>query len=405
MKWLIGGLLLAAAAVGLAILGKFNTGYVLVVAPPYRIELALNLVLILAALAFVLLYAAVRVTVRTLNLPARVRAFRREQQVRRAREQQDAAVVALLEGRYGKAQQHAQAALAIPHSSGLAAIVAARAALDVRDFDRADEHLSRLDAQVPALAVPRTMIEAELLLEQGRPADALAVLGRLRKEVGMHTAALRLELRALQAARRWAEAPAVIEQLVKREVLEPDQAAHLRSRILAERLRELANDPRGFRDAWARLAEADQSDSRIAAAGARALLEQGADQEAVDIVARALDHTWSQDLLLLYGECKGANVLRQIEQAEKWLPEHNRDPLLMLTLGRLCVRQQLWGKAQTYLEASLALENTYSGHLALGEMLGKLGRTDEANAHLAAAMRLALDKLKEVSGGRREPAL
>ena len=55
--------------------------------------------------------------------------------------------------------------------------------------------------------------------------------------------------------------------------------------------------------------------------------------------------------------------------------------------------QQLWGKAQTYLEASLALDDAYRTHVALGELLARLGRNDEANAHLAAALKLALAEL------------
>jgi len=59
----------------------------------------------------------------------------------------------------------------------------------------------------------------------------------------------------------------------------------------------------------------------------------------------------------------------------------------------LCERAQLWGKAQTYLEASLALDNGWRANLALGEMQAKLGRNDQANAHLAAALKLALAEL------------
>jgi HemY protein len=405
VKWLLGLLLLFAAAVGLAILGKYNTGYALFVAPPWRVQLSINLLLLLLVVAFAFVYLVVRLTLRTLRLPERVKAFRREQQQRRAREQQDAAVIALLEGRYGKAQQHAQAALVVPHSSGLAAIIAARAALEVHDFDRVDQYLERPDVQVTPLAVPRLMTAAEALLEQGRPGDALATLAMLRSEAGMHTAALRLELRALQAARRWGEIPALLEQLVRRKVLEPAQADAVRWAAHAEQLRDLAHDPRGFRDFWARLPEGDRTSPKIAAAAARTFIEQGAHQEAADVLAKSLDRDWTPALLLLYAECKDADTVRQIEQAEKWLPAHNQDPVLLLVLGRLCQRQQLWGKSQTYLEASLALDTTHSAHLALGEMLAQLGRTEEANAHLAAAMRLALDKLREVSGGRRDSAV
>ena len=88
------------------------------------------------------------------------------------------------------------------------------------------------------------------------------------------------------------------------------------------------------------------------------------------------------------------DATKQLEQAERWLADHNQDPALLYALGVLCARAQLWGKAQTYLEASLALDNRWRTHLTLGEMLGRLGRSDEANAHFVAALRLATDELK-----------
>jgi HemY protein len=84
----------------------------------------------------------------------------------------------------------------------------------------------------------------------------------------------------------------------------------------------------------------------------------------------------------------------QLEQAERWLAAHDQDATLLRVLGTLCQRQQLWGKAQSYLEASLAVENQWRTQLALGEMLGRLGRNDEANAHFVAALKLATEELR-----------
>jgi HemY protein len=81
--------------------------------------------------------------------------------------------------------------------------------------------------------------------------------------------------------------------------------------------------------------------------------------------------------------------------------QHSRDATLLDALGRLCEREQLWGKAETYYEASLALEDGWRTRVALGEMLARLGRVDAANAHLAAALKLALAALEAPSGGAR----
>jgi len=394
MRFLFWFLLLAVAAVVVALAIKLNAGYVLLVASPYRIELSLNLLLILLVGGFFGMYFVIRIIARTIRVPRDVRIWRRQQKLDRARAKQDGAVVALLEGRYGRARQQAQEALAIPGSSGLNAIVAARAALDVRDFEDVEALLNRPDAQASSLAVPRLMLSAESALEQGDAQESLRVLNKLRREAGMHTAALRLELRALQAARRWTDVPPLLDQLVKRKVFDAAQAEHVRVSAQSEQLKLLAHDASGLRDYWGRLADAVKAHPKIARAAARSFMQLGGEREAADILAQSLDREWDSDLVELYGECQLGDATRQLEQAERWLVSHNQDAVLLRVLGTLCQRQKLWGKAQTYFEASLGVDNTWRAHLALGEMLGRLGRDAEANAHFVAALKLATDTLR-----------
>ena len=394
MRVLFWFLLLAIAAVVAALAAKLNNGYALLVAPPYRIELSLNLLIILIVGSFVSLYLALRMIVHTVRLPAQVREWRRQMKQARSRAKLDAATVALLEGRYGKAQQQANEALAFPRASGVAALVGARAALDVRQYAGAEEFLARPEAQSRSLAVPRLTLSAEIALERGQPQEALRILESLRREAGMHTAALRLELRAAQAAGRFGDIPPLVEQLIKRGVFDAAQGEQVKTAAQREHLRALSTDAAGLRDAWGRLPDATRTQPKVARAAAQSFLLLGGDREAAEIIARSLDREWDSELVDLYGECRLGDATRQLEQAERWLSTHNRDAALLRVLGTLCERQQLWGKAQTYLEASLALDNHWRTHLALGEMLGRLGRGDEANAHFVAALRLATDELR-----------
>jgi HemY protein len=394
VRFLFWFLLIAVAAVAAALAAKLTHGYALLVAPPYRVELSLNLLVILAIAGFFALYLLSQLAMRTAELPGRVRAWRAQQKRESARAKQDAAIVALLEGRYGKAQQLAQEALVLPYSTGLAALIAARAAIDVRQFDKAEGFLSRSEVQATRLAVPRLTLSAEIALEQGQPQEALRLLQSLKAEAGMHTAALRLELRALQAARRFADIPPLVGQLVKRKVFDEAQGEQVRIAAQREQLRSLAHDAAGLRDTWSRLPDVTRTEPKIARAAAQSFLQLGGDREAAEIIASALGREWDSDLVDLYGECRLPDATKQIEQAERWLSTHNQDATLLRVLGTLCQRQQLWGKAQTYLEASLALDNHWRTQLALGEMLGRLGKSEEANAHFVAALRLATDELR-----------
>ena len=139
--------------------------------------------------------------------------------------------------------------------------------------------------------------------------------------------------------------------------------------------------------------EADRLQPKVARAAAKSFLELGSDREAADILARCLERNWDSGLAVLYAECRAPDATRQLETAERWLVAHNQDASLLYALGRLCERSELWGKAQTYLEASLALDNHWRAHVALADLFTKLDRPDEASAHRSAALTLALAEL------------
>ncbi|HWT54844.1 MAG TPA: heme biosynthesis protein HemY, partial [Rhodocyclaceae bacterium] len=106
---------------------------------------------------------------------------------------------------------------------------------------------------------------------------------------------------------------------------------------------------------------------------------------AKQVIEDGLDEEWSSELVALYGDCRGGDVLGRIARAEGWLLSHPRDAALLLVLGRLCQDKQLWGKAQSYYEASLSLDGGRVAHIALAQLLDQLEQTDLANKHYRAA--------------------
>ena len=267
MRALILFLLVAAAAVGVALFVRYNGGYVMFVSPPWRVELSQNAFVLLTIVAFALVYGGIRLAIRITRLPQEVRAHRRKADDVRQRSRQDGALIALLEGRYGRARELAEQALTLTPDTGVAALIGARAALETRDFAAAGRFLAHPDVQAQRFAVPRMMLDAELALEQGMAGEALSKLAELKREAGAHTAALRLELRALNAASRPTEIPRVVAELVKRRVYGTEQGEMIRASAHADALRALANDAAGLADDWSRVPESDRVITRVARAG------------------------------------------------------------------------------------------------------------------------------------------
>jgi HemY protein len=212
-------------------------------------------------------------------------------------------------------------------------------------------------------------------------------------------------LRAQQMAMNWERVLALIPQLERRQVFERPVVAQLRRQAVIESIKRKAVDDKSLREYWERLPAEDRFEPRIAATAAQALITLGACQEAHRIVEEGLDRQWDSALLALYSECLDTDVRQQLERAEMWLQQHPRDAVLLLTLGRLCARQGLWGKARSYLEASMSIEPTHSAHLELGRLLEREGKPAEAAAEYQKALKVTLEQLKQYGGGRRKPVV
>jgi HemY protein len=103
------------------------------------------------------------------------------------------------------------------------------------------------------------------------------------------------------------------------------------------------------------------------------------------VIEDALAEHWDASLVLAYADCRGGDALGRIAHAEKWLAQHPQDESLLLTLGRLCREQQLWGKARSFLEASLAILPTHAAHVELADLLEELQESALAGRHYRAA--------------------
>ncbi|MBL8486732.1 MAG: heme biosynthesis protein HemY [Rhodocyclaceae bacterium] len=385
MRALLWLLTLAALAVGLSLAARYNEGYVLVVLPPWRMEISLNLLLVTLVAGFLLLYLVLRLVIHTLRLPKAVRDFRaRREREKAERALQDGARM-YFEGRYGHALKSAALAFDSGHGKGLAAILGLRSAHALRDAPREQEWRDRAKAADAEIRHARLMGEAELALEARRFEEAIQLLDELAATAGRHIAALRLSMRACQGAGRWDEALRIVRQLEKHGALTADQAAPLKLRAHRGILQSRRQDGPGLRQYWQKIPAAERRDPRLILDAAQALGEAGECVAAGDLIGEALDDAWDSALVALYAECEESDALGRIARAERWLADHPRDARLLFALGRLCQRRQLWGKAQSYLEASLAVEPSREAHLELARLMDRLDKPADAARHFRAA--------------------
>jgi HemY protein len=393
MKALVWLLLAFAAAVAIAVVGRGNDGYVLFVYPPWRMELSIILFGVLAVAGFVACYALARLVHHTLSLPVHVRTYRQRRRKELALSALASALQSWFEGRYARAEKEAGMAYAGGVSPGLAALIGARAAHELRQPERRDMWLERARASGDTIQAARLVTQAELALAERDFAAARDALHSLHGAGPRHIATMRMLLRAERGAQNWPEVLRLATALAKRDAIPPAAASEHKVQAQLELLSHAASDRASFESAWRRVPDSERQHPRLAAAAARHATALGLASLARGIVERSLQSDWNGALATLYAQLpslagaeKDSELRARIEQCERWLRQRPDDPQLLAALGGLCAQAGLWGKAHDCLEASVAREDTRAARLELAKLAERLERSPAEHYRRAAEL-------------------
>jgi HemY protein len=415
MRSLFWLLTLAALAIGVALLGHQSDGYVLWVVPPWRIELSLSLFVLAQIVVLAAVYLLLRAIALTLDLPQTVREFR-ERRAQRSDERAAGEALRLFwEGRYSQALKMAGKVREQPGevkvgdggtaaaARGMAALAGLRAAHALRDSQRIAEWQNRAEAMDgEGWRTARLMGDIRIALDARDFAAAHAALEQLGQKERRQISAQRLALRLAQGRSDWQEMLRIVRMLEKHGALTPDQARPLRIRAQRGVIESLQDDPPQLMRHWHGIISPDRVDPQLTRLAAHALAAAGACAECKQLVEDVLDERWEPVLLEDYAQCEGGDILGRIAHCEKWLHDHPDDAALLRALGRLCAHQQLWGKAQSYLEAALAIDaGNAATHIELARLLDYLERPEDANRHYRAAANLTSGHQIQSRGGRK----
>jgi len=378
--------LLFAVAVALATVGRFDAGQVLLVYPPYRVDVSLNLFVVGIVVAFLLLYAILRFVRNIVTMPRRVAAYRARARKEKAHSALRDAVGNLYAGRFSRAEKAARDSLADENNKGAAGLIAANAAHRLHEYARRDEWLTQVED--PELQEARLLATADMRAD-GRDADgALAALTEMRTQGGRRIHAQQIALRAQQQLKNWSEVLKLVKTLEKREALHPAVAVRLRQLAAENLLRERRHNADALLELWHALTPVERHSPRLADCAAELLIALERQNDARKIVEEALAQNWDARLLRRYPDTAGNDALPLIQKAEAWRKERPEDGDLLFALGRLCLKQQLWGKAQSFLEAALKSANAnhneplkIRSHRALARLHEELGDAGKAATH------------------------
>ena len=388
MRFFIWLVLMMAAAIGIAVTARYNPGNVVLFYPPYRVDLSLNFFMVLLVAAFLLVYFLVRAFNATVNMPRKVAAYRQHKRERDGNKGLRDALKALFEGRFGHAEKAALRAAELPENAGVAALIGARAAHRMRQQARRDQWLARI-ASDNGMKTARLMTMTELLVDDHQPEAALEAVRELNASGTRHIHALQWSLKAEQQAKNWPEVLRLVRLLDKHKALHPALSARLRELAYDDLLSDNTHDAESLQRVWSTIPTADRIKPFVACRAATALNARGLHDEARVVCEEALAANWDERVVRAYRDAAApagsSALLMQIEHCEGWLGERPSDAELALTLGSLCLKQKLWGKAQRYLEQALSDASeprmVRESHLKLAQLHEALSQPEDAANH------------------------
>ena len=391
-------LIAAAACVGLAI--SEDAGYVLVAYKNFRYESSLWASLAVLVILWLVIWG-IKLLVELFSVSTGlVNPWSRRNRSRRIQLAIEQGQMDLAEGRWASAQKHLTRAAEAERQPLLFYLGAARAANEQGRYEESDSLLERALERQPQAELAIALNHAQLQVDRANTEGALNTLQAMHERHPHNVQVLRQLQRLHQQRGDWSALIRLLPELRKDKVLPAQELAELERRAWGQNLGLAAQRDTGGEAglqsltlAWQQLTSAQRQEPTLVLAYAEQLRRLGAQSEAEEVVRGALKRSYDSHLVRLYGLLRGSDPAKQLQTAEGWLKAHPADASLLLTLGRLCLQNSLWGKARDYFESSLKLERNPETCAELARLLAQLGDTARSNQLFQEGLNLLDERL------------
>jgi HemY protein len=392
-------LVVLLAAVALAYFVQLDAGYVLVDFHGVSVESSVWIALLCVLAAGILLYVALRVLsamvdagarLLGLSLPRGPIASLGESLRDRRRRRGVGAFIAFFEGRWRNAMRQLERGAAHADAPIVNYLFAARASEEMGDLARADALLDRA-AATPGSDAVVAVARAEMHLRAGENERALEILDALGPEASQQPAAARLLVETLQRLENWERLAVLLPDIARYRLLQETRLQRLEERVYSALL---AAQPAGggaggldlLHTVWRSVPSHARRLPAVMAAYSKVLDESGAGAEAAVLLASALRSEAHPLLIRAYGLLDVEDRKKQLGFAESLLRRAPEDAELLLALGRISLRNELWGKARDYLESSLARQWRPDTCAELAGLYERLGENERSRVLLQRAL-------------------
>jgi len=275
------------------------------------------------------------------------------------------------EGRFEQAEKILLQQVEYSDNRLLAYLSAARAAQQLGAHERRDDYLRRAHIEAPNADVAIGLTKAELQLAHDQNEQALATLTQLSELTENHTYVLTLLANTYKHLQDWDNLKEILPALQKHSKLSSESFLSFEIAVCNGQLSNLAikRDSSLLINFWNDTSHHLKALPVVIEHYAKLLISVDAAGEAEQVLRLYLNKNWQESSIIIYSELDVMVDNKQLEMAEGWLKEHQHNAWLLLALGKMCISRSLWGKARSYLEASISINPMPENYLKLARLL------------------------------------
>ena len=384
--WVLLFLLLVIAGAWLGAMIQMDAGYILLAWRQTTVEMSLWVGVVLMLISFAGLYALLRL-VFSVRAPWQfLLRWSAEGKLRRMQRQTRHGLLALANGQYERAEEKLGGLVANTTQPLVVIPALAEAEARLGKFAQAQARLQRLLNSMPEAFALVGLAQARIFIQQGDAEAALTPLQQITTKDKRHAQANELLLELLQGLQRWTDVIALLKVIGAAKQMSKAMLAQQQQKAYQLAFAQVTADQQGLEQLlqlWQKAPASVQESShcRLALVQAMGQAEGNPATRTAEFIESSLKQQWDDDLVLAYAHLPMANVEAALKYAESWQQQAKNSAALQLTLGRLCRRLELWGKARDYLTASINIQASKEAHAELARLEQHLGRVDVALEH------------------------
>jgi len=378
--WIFISALALATAIGIFI--TQDPGYALFAYGDWAIEMPLWV----SAIVFIVAVTLVIVTLNLINTiffsSRQVKLWWGKHQEQSARKKTHRGLIELAAGRWKNAEKYLIQSAAHSDTPLVNYLSAAKAAEEGDSPERRDRYLQLAFDVSAGSDVAVRLTQAQLQLEHGDLAQSIRNLERLREEAPKNPKVLRLLCTLYEAMNDWQSLYALLPFMQKTHALTPAVLEKLEQKVYPPLLPLFGEKGlKALMTFWQDCPASIQSNPTAIAIYAKILVQKAAMAEAENLLRQALKKCWNSQLAYLYGTLTTSHPKTQLSFIESFLSTHPDDAILWLSAAKICLSNQLWGKARDYLESSLSLAPLPETYALLGQLMEQLNLREKSDQY------------------------